>query len=314
MNGQTHRTRGLTLIETTLVVATVALLIGLAVPAVRSMVNAFQSEGGTKGIIHATLSAARTMAVTQQRYVGVRFQKAYQYDGYTPAAKGLLDASQYMVFIVQEEPSKTGGLGNGFRAMEGHEAIKIPGTTGVMDLRIVTNRDDSTYQEIELGSSTGAGDVRIDEFGELMDATTFSIIFSPSGKLVTHWVQVRNRQGIPDTKARLANHSRDDIFNKKGDVDISSAALVSLGMGNELGLLYQDDYFGVLDTPAYPDGPAKPDFGLGPEYSRTSFVVYDSNQLQRAFLNGKAWSEYLSSLAANDAVYVSPYTGDLLSD
>ena len=48
MNGRAHRTIGLTLIETTLVVATIALMVGLAVPAVRSLVNSFQSEGGTR--------------------------------------------------------------------------------------------------------------------------------------------------------------------------------------------------------------------------------------------------------------------------
>jgi Tfp pilus assembly protein PilE len=46
MNVGAHRTKGLTLIEMTLVIATIALLIGFGVPAVRALIHSFQSEDG----------------------------------------------------------------------------------------------------------------------------------------------------------------------------------------------------------------------------------------------------------------------------
>jgi len=273
MNSRAHKTTGLTLIETTLVVATVALLVGLAMPAVRALVDSFQSKGGTQSIIHAALSAARTMAVTHQRYVGVRFQKACRSNDPANPLQGLLDAPQYMVFIVHEE-RKVLGLAEGFRALEGHEPMKLPDTIGVMDLT-------------KVGS-----DADIDEPRELSDATTFSIVFSPSGKLLIRDVRARNRNGYPDTSANT-DVSRDDIFNKKAQVDAG------------VGLLYQDDYVGETAS-------AYPDLGLGKEGSCTSFILYDRQSLRRGYEKGRAWTECLRALST-DVVYVSPYTGDLIS-
>jgi type II secretory pathway pseudopilin PulG len=268
-----RRTTGLTLIEMTLVVATIALLVGLALPAVRAMVNSFQSEGGTKSIIHAALNSARTMALTHQRYIGVRFQKACRSNDPADPLQGLLDAPQYMVFIVHEEP-KVLNLAEGFRALEGHEPIRLPDTIGVMDLTKVKS------------------DMEIDEPRELSDATTFSIVFSPSGKLVIQEVRVRNRDGHVDSASDV-NVSADDIFNKKAQVDVG------------VGVFYQDDYFG--DTWS-----AYPNLGLGPESSCTSFVLYDRHAFRLAYAKKKGWTECLGRLIAG-AVYVSPYTGDLIS-
>ena len=273
MYGRAHRTVGLTLIEMTLVVATIALLMGLALPAVRAMINSFQSEGGTKSIIHAALNSARTMAVTRQRYVGVRFQKACRSDALTAPLKGLLDAPQYMVFIVHEE-RKVLDLANGFRALEGQEPIRLPDMIGVMDLTGVKN------------------DADMDELREVCNATTFSIVFSPSGKLTIQEVQVRNKNGYVDS-TNNTDVSLDDIFNKKLQVDAG------------LALFYQDDYFGA-GWSGYPD------LGLRPESSCTSFVLYDRRTFRRAYERGKAWSDHLRELSIRP-VYVSPYTGDLIS-
>jgi len=273
MYGRPRRTVGLTLIEMTLVVATIALLMGLALPAVQSLVHSFQSEGGTKSIIHAALNSARTMAVTHQRYIGVRFQKACRSNDPLDPLKGLLEAPQYMIFIVHEEP-KTLNLANGFRALEGHEPIKLPDTIGAMDITRVRS------------------DADLDTPAELSDATTFSIVFSPSGKLVIQDVQVRNRNGYVDSRSNTSV-SADDIFNKKAQVDAG------------VGMFYQDDYF----TAAWS---AYPNLGLGLEASCTSFVLYDRQAFRRAYEKKKAWTDYLRGLSAG-AVYVSPYTGDLIS-
>ena len=134
MYRRARRTTGLTLIEMTLVIATVALMVGFAVPAVRVLVHSFQSGTGITSMVNAALSSARAMAVSRQRYVGVRFQKACTSTDPTDPLKGLMDAPQYMIFITHEEPKLIGGLANGFRAMPGLDPIKLPDTMGVMDL------------------------------------------------------------------------------------------------------------------------------------------------------------------------------------
>lgn len=273
MYGRPRRTVGLTLIEMTLVVATIALLMGLALPAVQTLIDSFQSEGGTKSIIQAALNSARTMAVTHQRYVGVRFQKACRSNDPLDPLKGLLDAPQYMVFIVHEEP-KVLNLADGFRALEGQEPIKLPDTIGVMDLTRVKS------------------DVDLDTSAELSDATTFSIVFSPSGKLMIRDVQVRNRNGYVDS-TNDAGVSRDDVFNKKTQVDAG------------VGMFYQDDYFAAAWS-------GYPNLGLGPEASRTGFVLYERRAFRLVYEKKRAWTDYLGGLSTR-AVYVSPYTGDLIS-
>jgi hypothetical protein len=237
------------------------------------MIDSFQSEGGTRSIIQAALNSARTMAVTHQRYVGVRFQKACRSNNPADPLQGLLDAPQYMVFIVHEE-KKALDLAKGFRALEGHKPIKLPDTIGVMDLANVKS------------------DADIDEPRELGDATTFSIVFSPSGKLLIQDVRVRNRQGYRDSTSD-ANVSTDDIFNKKAQVDAG------------VGMFYQDDYSGGTWS-------AYPNLGLGPEPSCTSFVLYNRQAFRLAYAKKRAWTECLGGSVAG-AVYVSPYTGDLIS-
>jgi hypothetical protein len=285
MNGRTRRTIGLTLIEMTLVIATVALMVGFAVPAVRVLVKSFQSEGGVISMVNAALNSARTMAVSRQRYVGVRFQKLCTSPDPANPLKGLMDAPQYMIFIVHDEAKDSGGMGDGFRAMEGLEPIKLPGAMGVMELNWIRNDGD------------------IDEPFELSDATTFSIVFSPAGKLIVHSVRVRNQDGVyrPDNAAGGGKVSRDDVFNSA--VNICQASPLRQGM------FLQDDYFPQKNRSRQTDNL---NYGLGEEPSCTSFVIYEVPQLRVVYDRKTAWTEYLSRLAAK-AFYVSPYTGNLIS-
>jgi len=283
MNCGAPRTKGLTLIEMTLVIATIALLVGFGVPAVRALINSFQSENGTRSVIGAALSSARAMAVKNRRYAGIRFQKrCVSRDPANPLG-GVVDAPQYMVFIVNEEKKKMGDLTIGFRAVEGIEPIKLPETTGVIDVSHI------------------AGDADIDSEVELNDATAFSIVFSPSGKLVVHDVRVRNRDGEsrPNNDTGSGKRSMDEVFN-------SAYNIATYGRG----MLIQDDY--SVRNPAPGNDP---DYGLGKEASRTSFVIYDRPRLQQAFKKPvrAVWSEYLLGTAQRSVVYVSPYTGTLIS-
>jgi type II secretory pathway pseudopilin PulG len=275
MHGQAHKTTGLTLIEMTLVIGTMVLLVGLAVPAVRSLTHSFQSEGAVKSMIDAALSSARAMAMTRQRYVGVRFQKLCVSDDSANPLKGLVDAPQYMIFIMSDEREKMGGLASGFRAVDGLDPIKLPGTVQVLDPNGI------------------ARDTDIDELPELSNATTFSVVFGPSGRLVMHDVQVRNRNGVnrPTTGLVPATASPDDVFNV-------ADTICRLRQGRFI----QDDY---------PLGDTVQALGLGKEPSRTHFVIVESMPLRAAYEKKAAWTGYLSTLGAK-TIYVSSYTGHLI--
>ena len=265
---------GLTLTEMTVVVASIALLAVIGLPAVRAFVHSFETEGGTKRMIGAALSSARAMAAEKHRYVGIRFQKAYNRNAADPLDP--LTAPQYMIFVVHDpasEPNGT-GLANGFRAIEGLKPIKLPDSVGVMDLRY---RPDLVAPP---------GDDRVDTDSEISnpnifrDTTTFSIVFSPSGKLVTHEVRIRNKNG------RVNDSSNDDVFNTAFNVE-----------SKKIAMFHQDDY---------------PAMGLWQEYSRNNFIIYDTKEFTQAYKRGQAWSDYLVNVAPK-AIYINPYTGTIIS-
>ncbi len=274
MNVRMQDKPGLTLLETTLVVATIALMVGFGLPAVRSLTHSFQTESGTRSMIKAALSSAQAMAQARQCYMGVRFQmRCTSNDPASPLGK-LLDAPQYMIFIVHDPSMKNAKLDHGFRAVEGMEPIRLPDTVGVMDLTRIT-------KDADIVAAT-----------QLSDATTLSIIFSPSGKLVVQNVRVRNRDGYVDSRSD-SNVSADDVFNKKAQVDGGT------------GMFYQDDYVGDAKSPY-------PNLGLGEEASCTKFVLYDRGLFRQMYERQTAWTGYLAALSAQ-TLYVSPYSGDLIS-
>jgi hypothetical protein len=252
--------------------------VGLTLPAVRALRNSFQTENGVKSMVEAALSSARAMALSGQNYVGVRFQKLCVTDNAADPFKNLLNAPQYMIFIMHEEPKKMGGLANGFRAVEGLEPIRLPETMGVMDLTMVNS------------------DATISHWVDLSDATTFSIVFAPSGKATVHPVRVRNKDGVyrPKNDPGSLQISTDDVFNSIDNICVYKQ-----------GMFLQDDY-------PRGNGTSVLELGLDEENSRTSFVIYDLATLHAAHGNGTPWSGYLSRLAAQPW-YVSAYTGNLIS-
>jgi len=284
MTEETRRQRGLTLIEMTLVVATIALLVGFALPAVRTLVGSFHSEGGAKSMIQAALSSARAMATSRQEYVGIRFQTAYSRGAANPDDP--LASAQYMILIVHDpapEPDGT-GFSIGFRAIEGLKPIRLPEGFFAVDPTLVTRtRDSQNRIRMDEQSSINSDD-DLDTLSELRDVTTFSLVFSPAGKLIVHDVRVWNRHG---RTASSSKESTDSVFN-------SATEVVE---GDTKAMFYQDDY---------------PEMGLGPEPSRMSFVVCEKNRLRDGYTRKRLWTDYLQYRVA-ERVYVSPYTGNLIS-
>jgi hypothetical protein len=258
----------LTLPEIAVVIATIALLAGFALPAIRALLNSFETQSGAKTLISTTLASARAIAAKEQHYAGVRFQQDSA-------------GNQYMVFIVHEEPSKMGNLTIGFRAVQGVKPIKLPETVGVVDLLY--------YPDLLNPSADGIinDDVEINNYNVLRDTMTFSIIFSPSGKLVIHDVRVRNRDGIYQPDNGNPNKiSLDDVFNSLENIN-----------NYGVGMFIQDDY---------------PAMGLGAELSRNSFVIiYEKDKFEQARGMGSAWSDYLAQRAP-DRIFINAYTGTII--
>jgi prepilin-type N-terminal cleavage/methylation domain-containing protein len=263
---------GFSLSELLVVVAVMAMLIGIGVPATKAVLDSVNSSAGLRTMVTAAMSNARAIAIQKGKYAGIRFQTAP-------------DGNQYMVFIVNDETAT--GLANGFRAVMGQRPIKLPGYGRVMDLKLrddtinpgTPDATDPTPQDID-------NDLRIDDPIEIYDTTTFCVIFSPAGKLVTHQVRIRNRHG------QTNDDSIDKIFNTITNVD-----------DNDLGLLYQDDYPDVASG-----------VGLGQEFSRNNFIIYDKKMLDAVEVDVDTnkplrWTDYLSSLKR---VYLNPYTGQLV--
>jgi len=268
MNNELKTKRGVTLMEMTVVIAAVAILTTLSMPAVRTFFDSLGSAGSTKAMIGAALSAARATAIKEHRYAGIRFQKAY-------CPQGPLEAPQYMIFIVQRTPEVSKYLTDAFRAVDGLKPVKLPDSVGVMDLRYRTNPNPK-YP----GDNPISNDSDISNPSRVRDTTTFSVIFSPAGKLVIHDVRVRNTDGV------INDTCEDDIFNTQNNVE------------DGIGMFYQDDYTAL---------------GLGKESSRSSFVIYDRVKFKDLYDKGIAYSEYLEDLA-DSMIYINPYTGTIVNE
>lgn len=235
MKGESRQS-GMTLTELIVVVGGIVLLAVLGLPAVRALVHSFESGSGTRAMIGSALASARALAAKEQRYVGVRFQKAYDADNPDPNRW-----PQYMIFVINDY-ERTGHV-NGFRALEGIRPIELPDSIGVMD----------TFA-IEAGL--------VDPLSEadIIDLTTFTVTFSPAGKVVLHEARCDSTTTAPGG----------DVFNTRANIAAG------------IGMFVEDG-----DEPAQPVD----------EMSRTHFVIYDRLKFVQAHRRREAVA-YLASLPA----------------
>ena len=263
----------MTLTELLTVMAIMALLIGIAVPAARAILDSFETSAGVTNVISAALANARAIALKNSRSAGVRFQQD-------------LRGNQYMILIIHDDVST--GLANGFVAVQGRKPMRLPDNIGLMDLYLVDRKDGGVGNTALIYDTAINGNGLINEQKDINDTSTFSIIFSLSGKLITRQVQVRNRDGQTD------DSSTDDVFNTLNNVDIY-----------DIGLFVDDGYRNLWD-PVYG---GSNDWAWGPENSRRGFIIYNKNDFNRVSPN-RRWSDYLRYL---ETLYVNPHSGRIIN-
>ena len=256
------RQSGLSLMEMIVVIGGISLLVFFGMPAVRMLLRSFETESGTRSMIQAALSSARAIASRDQRYAGLRFQRAYHDDG-----TGQDDAmgSQYMIFIIHDFDGTRYPV-NRFRALEGFQPIRLPDSVMVVDPNLGSS--------VPVDSSTAQSGLV--DLWQLRDATSFSIVFSPTGKLVRHDIRIRN--------------SGDDIFNTEA----------SILAGN--GMFLQDVGYVVSEMPG---------LGLSEELSRIEFLIFGRLEFEQMILDDRI--VYLEMLDREQTNYVNAYTGRLIS-
>jgi type II secretory pathway pseudopilin PulG len=261
---------GLTVVELLVVIGIIGAVVAISLPALNAMQKSFDSTGA-EGMINAALSTARTLAISRQQYFGVRFQTSYD-------PNNVLDEEQYMIFIVLNKEETDWDCG--FMAVEGYKPMKLPDNIGVID-KIVRSAHSTglikcggTYTEVSLTESAFNGDK-----ANTVDTTTFSIVFSPAGKLVIHEVRCRNNDWDGSDK--------DTVFNTKGNL---------IGTTSPKGMFVED-----YGTEIY---------GLGIEKSRNKFYIYDREKLRKITIPSDRW-DYIKDLPV---LNINPYTGGIIDN
>ena len=252
---------------------------GISIFSIRAAMDAFESRDNVQGLISSAIANAKALAAKEGKLAGIRFQKIYD-------PSGVENASQYMIFIVSDAESASNLTASRmFVAAKGKRAIKLPDSIGVMDLR--------------LGFPQGSHDEYINTDNEiattqyLSDTTTFSIIFNPTGKLISIPVNVRNRDG--EASGNL--DSLDELFNTFDKITQPDSGSVV----NRSGIFLQD---------GNANGDDESQQGIKEELGRSSFIIYDREILNKTDEN-KRWSEYLNKLPV---IYLNSYTSELVVD
>jgi len=253
-----------TLIEMLVVIGIIALMIAATTPAVLALVKS-NKLSAARNLIRSALVLAQAHAAQSQRYAGVRFQ--FDRDGWE---KG----QQYLVLIEKAAP---GSATYEYNAIPNTKPATLPMGIGVIALNAVVASNSNL--------SNGNLDDDLDHaLGGLLNATTFSIIFSPTGQMVVKKVQA------------LARDVDDKTFGNQLDVDTIARA------GDPPSpLLYYDNYVPVIDSVSWCEY----------EPSTTGFYIYET-QLMAECEPDFRYDDYVEP--ALDPILINAYTGTIIKD
>ena len=271
--------KGFTLTELMIVIAIMTILAGVMIPGAKALISSFENTDMTGQVVGTALLNARALAMKKNASVGIRFQQDSSGD-------------HYMILITKDKDTEGWSVANGFRAVQGRKPMKLPETLGVMDLKYSNRVYNSPSGSANLGATIVydidvVRDTGIAYDNQLNDTTTFSIVFSSTGKLETRQVWVRNRAGLVG-----GSTTEGDVFNIIDNVKAGT------------GKFIQDDHDG---SPTSVDPLEKEGYGF--EDSRNSFVIYNKDRL-KSVPAASRWTDYLQHL---QKVYVNPYSGQIIT-
>jgi prepilin-type N-terminal cleavage/methylation domain-containing protein len=254
------------LVELLVVLGIIAALAAIAIPAIKAMQKSYDSTGA-ESMISTALSTARTIAISKGKYAGVRFQKIY--DG-----NNVFAADQYMTFIVFDNADEVTNWVCGFVAVEGYKPMKLPSNTTVIDKTIAYKR---LSGEKDCGEDYGEDKVGSSELSSVAgftDTSTFSIIFSPTGKLAKQDVRCRGRLNPKD---------KDQVFNSKKNIEDNGDGMFLEDTGNHA-------------------------LGIGAENSRKTFYILDKDKFNK-MSDSQRW-DYVKGIKP---CTLNPYTGAIVN-
>ena len=260
-----------TLVELLVVVTIIGIMLGLTMPSFNTMMKS-QQAASAKTLIRSALTQAQVYASSNQKYAGLRFQ---------PDAEG----RPYIILIEHVPDCYVGAAASNvaerYTAIPNAKPVPLPEGIGLISAAIDTFGTPAERNwYLRQDDTTPLG---------IFGATTFSIIFSPTGQLVTKEVVVRERQ-LTDTFGNLV------------DLTFGSKLRVEDPLTNPKPRFYHDNK--STGWPGYADSVGYCDI----EYSTHGIYIYEVEPMNTVDPAAR-YTEYVSQLKP---VLINTYTGKLI--
>ena len=272
MNGKQKQAgfeAGFTLIEMLVVVGIIAIMVSLVMPAGSSMIQSHR-KSSAQNLIKTSLAQAQAYAAKERKYAGIRFQLAG-------------GGRQYLILVEAKRVVITDGNSYGawnfYDLMDLYVPVDNVQPTAMPTGTVVLNASELDF---DIDANTEVED------WELEGATTFCVIFSPSGQLVKKPAQCGPRVDPTVTQLEyLAYANLDDKIFVGTEI-----------MPPREGLPLSGDLICLNNSPR----PVK--------YSQTGLLLFQLKELEE--MDPVERYDYIMDSLVSKALMINVYTGKLI--